>query len=59
MIRAERIEKMKELAKRQDIITWDELQRCLNVSKATVQRDATLLCNANVLMKTRGGVIFN
>lgn len=59
MIRAERIEKMKELAKRQDIITWDELQRCLNVSKATVQRDATILCNANVLMKTRGGVIFN
>ncbi|HML38662.1 MAG TPA: DeoR/GlpR family DNA-binding transcription regulator [Bacillota bacterium] len=58
MIRAERIEKIKNLAKRQDIITWEELQRCLNVSKATVQRDADILCNANVLRKTRGGVIF-
>ena len=58
MIRAERIEKIKNLAKRQDIITWEELQRCLNVSKATVQRDADILCNANVLKKTRGGVIF-
>jgi len=58
MIRAERIEKIKCLAKRQDIISWGELQRCLNVSKATVQRDANILCNASVLRKTRGGVIF-
>lgn len=58
MIRAERIEKIKNLARRQDIITWEELQRCLNVSKATVQRDAEILCNASVLRKTRGGVIF-
>ena len=58
MIRAERIEKIKSLAKGQDIITWEELQRCLNVSKATVQRDADILCNASVLRKTRGGVIF-
>lgn len=58
MIRAARIEKIKSLAKRQDIITWEELQRCLNVSKATVQRDADILCSANVLRKTRGGVIF-
>lgn len=58
MIRAERIEKIKSLAKRQDIITWEELQRCLNVSKATVQRDADILCNDSVLRKTRGGVIF-
>lgn len=58
MIRAERIEKIKNLAKRQDIITWEELQRCLNVSKATVQRDANILYNANILKKTRGGVIF-
>lgn len=58
MIRAERIEKIKSLAKGQDIITWQELQRCLNVSKATAQRDADILCNASVLRKTRGGVIF-
>lgn len=58
MIRAERIETIKSLAKRQDIITWEDLQRCLNVSKATAQRDADILCNAGVLRKTRGGVIF-
>ena len=58
MIRAKRIEKIKSLAKGQDIVTWEELQRCLNVSKATVQRDADILCNASVLRKTRGGVIF-
>lgn len=58
MIRAERIEKIKSLAKGKDIVTWEELQRCLNVSKATVQRDATILSNASVLRKTRGGVIF-
>jgi DeoR/GlpR family transcriptional regulator of sugar metabolism len=58
MIRAERIERIKSLAKRQDIVTWGELQRCLNVSKATAQRDADILCNASVLRKTRGGVIF-
>lgn len=58
MIRAERIEKIKSLAKGRDIITWEELQDCLQVSKATVQRDANILCNASVLRKTRGGVIF-
>lgn len=58
MIRAERIEKIKKLAKEQDIITWEYLQRYLNVSKATAQRDAEILCNASVLRKTRGGVIF-
>ena len=58
MIRAERIEKIRNLAKDQDIVTWEDLQRYLNVSKATVQRDAAILCNASVLRKTRGGVIF-
>ena len=58
MIRAERIEKIKSLAKGQEIVTWEELQRCLNGSKATVQRDAAILSNASVLRKTRGGVIF-
>ena len=59
MIRAERIEKMKRLAKRQDIVTWRELQDCLDASKATVQRDAEILYKAGILEKTRGGVIFN
>lgn len=59
MIRAERIEKMRSLAKEQDIVTWAELQRYLQASKATVQRDAEILCKASVLRKTRGGVIFN
>lgn len=58
MIRAERIEKIKSLAQTQDIVTWEDLQRCLNVSKATAQRDADILCNASILRKTRGGVIF-
>lgn len=58
MIRAERIEKIKELARKQDIITWEEIQRCLNVSKATAQRDVEILCNASVLQKTRGGAIY-
>lgn len=58
MIRAERIEKIKELARKQDIITWEEIQHCLNVSKATAQRDVEILCNASVLQKTRGGAIY-
>jgi len=57
MIRAKRLEMIKSLAKSQDVITWEELQRYLNVSKATVLRDANILCNTNVLKKIRGGVI--
>lgn len=58
MIRAERIEKIKSLAEGQDIVTWEELQDCLNVSKATAQRDANILSEAGIVQKTRGGVIF-
>ena len=48
MIRAERIEKIKSLAKGQDIITWEELQRCLNVSKAgTAGRGNSLQCQCS------------
>lgn len=58
MIRAERLKKIKGLAKEQNIVTWEELQNCLGVSKATAQRDIEILCEGNIVEKTRGGVIF-
>lgn len=58
MIRAQRIEVIKKLGTTRDIITWSELQKILNVSKSTAQRDAEILSDAHVLTKTRGGIVF-
>lgn len=58
MLKAERIEIIKELSRENEIISWEKLQTHLNASKATVRRDIDELIRTGMVKKTRGGVIF-
>ena len=58
MLRAERLEIIRNLAKENEIISWEKLNSYLDASKATIRRDIEQLESEGVARKTRGGVIF-
>lgn len=58
MIRAQRLDTIKNLSSSHDILTWGEIQHILGVSKATAQRDVEILVDSHIVKKTRGGIIF-
>ena len=58
LLKAQRLEILKELGKEQEIVSWDRLQSRLQVSKATLWRDIEELEKKGIVRKIRGGVNF-
>lgn len=58
MLKAERLEIIKNLAKENEIVSWEKLHSYLDASKATIRRDIEQLEAEGIARKTRGGVIF-
>jgi DeoR/GlpR family transcriptional regulator of sugar metabolism len=57
MLQAERLQAIRELAEKEDIISWERLMQMLNVSKATIRRDVNQLAAEGCIEKTRGGIL--
>ena len=58
MLKAERLEVIKKLAKENEIISWEDLRAHLYASKATIWRDVEELEARGLAEKVRGGVAF-
>ncbi len=57
MLQAERLQMIRELAEKEEILSWEQLIQTLGVSKATVRRDVDRLAAEGCIEKTRGGIL--
>lgn len=57
MLQAERLQMIRELAEKEEILSWERLIQALGVSKATVRRDVDHLAAEGCIEKTRGGIL--